>query len=249
MIVTNEKELQGLKESGRIVAMVLKELMQMAEPGITTKELDETAGKLFTSYGASSAPISMYNFPGYTCISVNEEIAHGIPGPRILRAGDMVNIDVSAVYNGYYADTGASFLLPPDDRLGKKLLNCGQMALEKAIAAALAGRRLSAVGRAVENTAKRSGFHVIKNLCGHGVGHTLHDEPEMIENYYNPKDTRVIKNGMVLAIEPFVSEKEEYVVENKGDGWTLCTPKKTRAVQFEHTVVVTEGKPIIITLP
>ena len=249
MIIQTDEELQKLKKIGSICAIVLRDMMAACRPGMTTKELDELGGKLLAKYGATSAPKAVYNFPGYTCISINEEIAHGIPGDRIIRPGDMVNIDVSAELDGYFGDNGASFLAGGGDKMGQRLLRASKEALANAITAASDGKPLNHIGRAIENTAARHGLKLIRNLCGHGVGLTLHDEPDMIDNYYDPTDKRKLQKGLVIAIEPFISEKENMVLQSKQDGWTLYTPHGTRAAQFEHTVVITEKRPIILTLP
>ena len=249
MIIQTDEELQKLKKIGSICAIVLRDMMAACRPGMTTKELDELGGRLLAKYGATSAPMAVYNFPGYTCISVNEEIAHGIPGDRIIRPGDMVNIDVSAELDGYFGDNGASFLAGGGDKMGQRLLRASKEALANAITAASDGKPLNHIGRAIENTATRHGLKLIRNLCGHGVGHTLHDEPEMIDNYYDLTDQRKLQKGLVIAIEPFISEKENMVLQSKRDGWTLYTPHGTRAAQFEHTVVITEQRPSILTLP
>ncbi|MGI5892331.1 MAG: type I methionyl aminopeptidase [Bacillota bacterium] len=247
MIIKNDKELAKMKEIGQIVAITLKEMSQAVEPGMTTKQLDEIGYKLLTKMGALSAPISMYNFPGYNCISVNEEVAHGIPGDRVIKNGDIVNIDVSAHKDGYYSDTGASILIGEGNAHKKKLLATSQKTLAKAISVAVAGNRLNNLGLMVEKEARRNGFTVVKNLCGHGIGRTLHDQPETIYNYYEKRDKRILEKGMVLAVETFVSEKDEYVLEEP-DGWTLVTPNRCLTAQFEHTIVVTENEPIILTL-
>ncbi len=249
LIIRNDKEFQAMQKIGRIVANTLQEMAAATRVGITTGELDQVCAACLRRYGAISAPMDQYNFPGYSCISVNEEIAHGIPGDRVLQPGDMVNLDVSAMLDGYFSDSGVTLLLPPEDKVGKRLLKASQKALENSIAAAVSGHRLSEIGKATEETARSFGFGTIRNLCGHGVGHTLHDEPDMINNYYEPRDKRVVVEGMALAIETFISEKENHVVEDKHNGWTLRTPHHTRAAQFEHTVVVTKKKPIILTLP
>lgn len=247
MIIKTDEDLAKLQKIGRICALTLKEMTEAVRPGMTTKELDELGGKILARYGATSAPMAVYDFPGYTCISINEEIAHGIPGDRIIRAGDMVNIDVSAELDGYFGDNGNSILVGGGDKIGQRLLKASKEALANAITAAVADRPLNHIGRAIEHTANRHGLKLIRNLCGHGVGHTLHDEPEMIDNYYDPKDPRRLCEGLVIAIEPFVSEQEQMVVQSKRDGWTLYTPHHTRAAQFEHTIVVTKKRPIILT--
>ena len=248
MIIRNDEDLAKLQKIGRICAITLKEMMAATRAGMTTKELDELGGKILARYGATSAPMAMYDFPGYTCISINEEIAHGIPGNRVIKPGDMVNIDVSAMLDGYYGDNGRSFLVGGGDKMGQRLIKASNEALANAITAAVAGKKLNSIGRAIENTAHRHGLKLIRNLCGHGVGLTLHDDPEMIDNYYDPADKRMLVEGMVIAIEPFISEKENMVVQNKQDGWTLFTPHGTRAAQCEHTIVVTKKRPIILTL-
>ena len=247
MIVKNEADLAGLQEICRIVAITLKEMGEAINPGITTKELDEIGRSALSRYGARSAPITCYNFPGHTCICVNEEVAHGIPGDRVIQEGDLVNIDVSAVKDGFYGDNGASFAVGQIKGIHKKLLECGKRALQKAISVSMAGYPLNGIGLAVEKEAHKNGFRTIRNLCGHGVGRSLHENPESIYNYYERKDKRLLAPGLVLAIEPFISERDEYV-EEQLDGWTLITPNKSRTAQFEHTIVVTEGAPVILTL-
>ena len=248
MIVKTDEDLQKLQKIGGIVAVTLQTMIKSVEAGMTTKELDTIGAKLLESYGATSAPMGVYNFPGYNCISINGEIAHGIPGERKILPGDMVNIDVSASLDGYFGDNGATVLLPPQDKVGKKLLKASREALANSIRVAVAGRYLNRIGKATEDTADKYGFYTIRNLCGHGIGKTLHDEPEMINNYYDPRDKRILEKGMVLAIETFISERENRVYQDKDDGWTLRTPRNTRAAQFEHTIIVTEGKPIILTV-
>jgi len=247
MIITNTAELNGMVEICRIVALVLQHMGKAIEPGMTTAELDEIGHAVLASYGARSAPIACYKFPGHTCISVNEEVAHGIPGPRIIAKGDIVNIDVSAVKDGFFGDTAATFAVPPVRARTQKLLDCAERALIKACNAAQSGQPINRIGRAVEKEAHKSGYTTIRNLCGHGVGLTLHDEPEGINNYYDKRDKRLLQKGMTLAIEPFISEKEQYVSE-LADGWTLKTPNDSVVAQFEHTVMVLENDPLILTL-
>lgn len=248
MIIKSAAEFDGMQEICRIVAIVLQRMGRAIEPGVTTKELDEIGRVLLTSYGARSAPIACYKFPGHTCISVNEEVAHGIPGPRVICRGDTVNIDVSAEKDGFFGDTAATFPVPPVKTGTLKLLDCAERALNRACAVARSGYPLNSIGLAVEKEAHKHGYNTIRNLCGHGVGLTLHDEPESISNYYDKRDKRLLQKGMALAIEPFISEKEQYV-EEKADGWTLKTPHGSAVAQFEHTVVVMEDKPLILTLP
>lgn len=247
MTIETDKDLIGLQEVGKIVALTLKEMMRLTEPGMTTSELDLIGKQLLEQHGAKSAPKITYGFPGYTCISINEEAAHGIPGTRIIQPGDIVNIDVSAEKNGYFADTGGTFVVPPSTHLKDRLLHSTRQALENACEYARAGRPINGIGKAIQKVAKRSGFRVIKNLTGHGVGRSLHEEPREIAGYYEPNDRRMLHNGLVIAVEPFLSTKSRFVKE-EDDGWTLTTQKGNLSAQFEHTMVITKGKPILITV-
>ncbi len=247
MIITTAAEMDAMREIGHIVAITLRKMGEQVKPGITTKELDEYGRQIMESYGAKSAPIFCYEFPGHTCISVNEVVAHGIPSDRIIQAGDTVNIDVSAIKDGFFSDTATTFVVPPVKHSTEKLLACCKSTLDKAIAAACDGFPLSGIGLIVEKEAHKQGYNTIRNLCGHGVGRSLHDDPESIYNYHEKRDKRLLKSGMVLAIEPFISEGDDYVLE-ENDGWTLKTPHNHNVAQFEHTVVVTDGDPIILTV-
>jgi len=247
MTIETDQDLQALKIVGRIVALILKQMMQQAEPGMTTLELDRIGKALFEKYGVQSAPKITYGFPGYTCISINEEAAHGIPGERIIHAGDMVNIDVSAELNGYFADTGGSFIMPPSTPLKERLCHATRMALARAANEARAGQPINRIGKAIQKVAKQKGFRVIKNLCSHGVGRSLHEEPKEIPGYFEPRDTRILTEGLVITIEPFLSTKSRFVVE-KEDGWTLAGDNGNLSAQYEHSMVITKGKPILLTV-
>ena len=187
MIVKTDEELQALKEIGYICAKVRDTMQEATKPGITTKELDNIAKELFEEHGAISAPIHDEKFPGQTCISVNEEVAHGIPGKRVIREGDLVNIDVSALKNGYYADTGISFVVgEADNPLKQKVCDVALEAFDAAMAKVKPGTKLSNIGKAVHATARKNDLTVIKNLTGHGVGQSLHEAPSHVMNYYDP---------------------------------------------------------------
>ena len=246
MIVRTQEDLEALKEIGRICALVRDEMAKAVRPGITTLELDLIAKRLFEENEAESAPMGEYDFPGYTCISVNDVVAHGIPSDYALKEGDKVNIDVSASKNGFFADTGLTLNIPPTGEKNKLLLETAKKALYKSIEKAMPGTMTNNLGRAVYNEAQSHGFTVIKNLTGHGVGKTLHDHPENIFNYNERRGASLVKEGHVLAIETFISEKDDYV-EEYPDGWTLKTPHKNYIYQFEHTVVVTKDGPMILT--
>lgn len=246
MTIQNEQDLQQLRTVGQIVASILSAMGKSLEIGMTTAELDVIGRDLLERHDAVSAPRSTYNFPGYTCISINEEAAHGVPGDRTINAGDLVNIDVSAMKNGYYADTGGTFVVPPSNYIKDKLVASTQLALNHACQRAGSGRRLNEIGKAIQNVARKKGFTVIRNLCSHGIGHQLHDEPREIPGYYEPKDLRTLHKGLVITIEPFLSTKSKTVSE-QSDGWTLAGQAGNLSAQFEHTLVITDGKPLIMT--
>jgi methionyl aminopeptidase len=248
MSIDSEKDLVGLRSVGRVVARCLQHMQSKLEPGMTTIELDLIGGEFLTSHGARSAPRITYDFPGNTCISVNEEAAHGIPGPRVLKAGDLVNIDVSAELDGYFADTGGSSIIPPESNLHLRICSVAKIALESAMRQARAGAKINRIGRAIESEAVRHGFTVIENIGSHGVGRALHEEPKFIAGYYDKQDKRVLKENQVITIEPFISSGAREVFEN-GDGWTLVTNPGVFTAQYEHTLVITKGSPLIMTLP
>jgi methionyl aminopeptidase len=246
MIAKTEQDIKALKKIGKIVAEIREAMKEATVPGMTTKEIDEIGGRLFDEKGAISGPIGEYDFPGYTCISVNNEVAHGIPGSRVIKDGDLVNIDVSGSYDGYFADTGISFVVGTPDAKKQQLCDVANSAFERAMTKVKAGSSMNGIGKAVEREAKKNGLTVIKNLTGHGIGKSLHEEPQHILNYYDPWDKALLKEGMVLAVEPFISEKAEHIIES-GDGWTFITPDNSLVAQIEHTVIVTKNEPIILT--
>ena len=248
MSIDGEEDIEALRKIGRIVAQTLRLMRERALPGMTTKALDEIGRTFLRESGAQSAPELFYQFPGATCISVGEEMAHGIPGDRVLIAGDLVNVDVSAELAGYVADTGGSFVVGAESDSQRELLEATRLALTAGMQAAKAGVRVNEIGRAIEAVADRFAYTVIRNLGSHGVGRSLHEEPEFIAGYYNAKDKRKLKAGQVITIEPFISTGALWA-DDKGDGWTLLTNPKYRTAQFEHTIVITAGAPLVMTYP
>lgn len=247
MTIENQADIDGILKTGQVVARVRDAMLAAIEPGMTTAELDRLGAELLDSFGARSAPRVTYDFPGATCISINEEAAHGIPGPRVIQPGDVVNVDVSAELDGYFADTGGTIVVPPVSPLKTRLCDVTRLALRHALAQVRAGALINRIGQAVERTATAHGFRVIRNLAGHGVGRSLHEQPDDILGFCNTRDTRRLKQGQVLAIEPFLSTRSRYVSEAR-DGWTLLGEPGNLSAQFEHTVIVTRGAPIIATL-
>lgn len=248
MTITRQDELDGLKDIGRIVANTMQAMAKAMEPGMTTRELDEIGRGLLEREGAVSAPQSSYGFPGATCISVNEEIAHGIPGDRAIARGDLVNIDVSASKNGYFADTGASFRVAPVHASLDRLCRDGRRATQIGIAQVGSDRPLAGIGNAIGRFASRRGYTLIRNLASHGVGRSLHEYPEGIATWPTRSEKRRIDKGLVLTVEPFLSMGGLRAVDGD-DGWTLYSDPRAPVVQYEHTVVATDRGAIVVTLP
>ncbi len=246
MIAKTEEDFKGLREIGKICGSIRDELVQCTKPGITTKELDEIAGELLKKAGAQSAPKGEYDFPGYTCISINEEVAHGIPTNRVIQEGDLVNVDVSGSKNGYFADTGISFVVGNGEAVLQKICDVAKEAFDAGLKHAKPGSKKSVLGKTVHNVAKQHGLTVIKNLTGHGIGTSIHEEPEHIFNFHSPWDDEMLKDGMVIAFEPFISTLEEEVFQSD-DGWTFLTDESFVA-QYEHTIILTKEGPVITTL-
>lgn len=247
MSITKESELIGMKKASEAVAHILKAMSDYAQPGMTTKELDLYGAKVLKDFGAKSAPYLTYGFPGWTCISVNNEFCHGIPSDnRILKEGDLINIDVSAELDGFWSDNGSSFVLGADINRHQQLVDASKQILHKAIYNIKGGVRISDIGHLMETEAKKYGYKVIKNLTGHGVGRSLHEEPSEIANYRNRFNLARFRKNSVVAIETFIATTSTYA-ETLKDGWTMVGNKGGFMAQHEHTIVVTDGKPIILT--
>lgn len=246
MTIETDDDVTALKRIGKIVSYVLQQMLDAAEPGMKTLELDALGERLLASQGARSAPRLAYDFPGSTCISINEEAAHGIPGERVIRPGDVLNVDVSAELGGYFADTGGTTVVPPTNPQKTRLCHATRTALEQAMRQARAGEPINRIGAAIQRTAKAYGFKVIENLGSHGVGRALHEAPEHIPGYFDPKDRRTLSEGMVITIEPFLSTKSRVVTETS-DGWTLVGAHGNLSAQYEHTMIITRGAPIVVT--
>lgn len=248
MSVRDQEDLVGLRRAGRAVADAIGSMAAALTPGVTTSLLDRIAAAVLERHGARPAPALTYGFPGTACISVNEEVCHGIPGDRRLVQGDVVNLDVSAELDGYFADAGASYPVGEPDPVVRRLCLAGRRALQAALRTARAGVRIGAVGGAIEAEALRDGFRVIRDLGGHGVGRALHEPPGDVLNHDRPWDPRRLTPGLVLTLEPMLSVSADHV-RRQADGWTLSTEDGSLAVQYEHTVVITAGAPVVVTAP
>lgn len=244
----SEKDIAGLRKVGRAVTHALMELVHLIRPGINMLELDRKAGEVLEAFGARSAPRLLEGFPGNVCISLNEIIAHGVPHNRILRCGDFINIDVSAELDGYFGDVGYSLVLGEFNDHLSRLCDCAKRATMRAIGESVAGKSIKEIARIIENEARADGYTVLRNLCSHGVGKSLHSYPQNIKNYYDPDEEDLcLEEGMVIAWEPYISSGACRAMESD-DGWSLTTHDKSRVAQFEHTVLVTSGRPEIITV-
>ena len=247
MSISKESELSGMKRASHAVAYTLHEMQKQARPGISTKELDELGGALLASLGARSAPHLTYGFPGHTCISVREAFCHGVPSENIvLHEGDLVNIDVSAELDGFWSDNGASFVVGKDIHGHQPLVDASRSILKNALQRIRAGVKLSDLGGSIESDAKRSGYKVIRNLSGHGIGRTLHESPSYIANYRDRNNALRFKKNSVVAIETFIATASTMAVTAE-DGWTLVGNKGGFMAQHEHTILVTDSMPIILT--
>jgi len=245
MSIDSLADWEGLRGAARVARMTLDLLERNVRPGVTTGELDAIAAALFAAKGARSAPTLVYGFPGTVLVSINDEIVHGVPGPRRIRAGDLVSLDVTVEKNGYIADAARSLVVPPRSGKASRLVACAEAAFAAALPVARAGVPVNEIGRAVEREVRRRGFFVIAELTGHGVGRTIH-EPPAVPNRFDPRQTDVLTEGLVLTIEPMVSVGSTRYVE-AGDGWTLRTLDGSLAAHHEHTIVITSEAPVVLT--
>jgi len=234
-----------MRAAGAVVRLVLEAMRRAVRPGVTTVELDEIGASVMQGLGARSAPALVYQFPAANCISVNEEAVHGIPGRRVLQSGDLVKLDVTIEKNGFMAD--AAITVPvgevTDER--RRLAECAERAFKKAMLAARAGFRVSEIGRIIEREVRRSGFAVIRELGGHGIGRTIHEAP-YVPNYADPHANQVLTEGLVITVEPIIAAGtgEAVVAE---DGWTVLTADRRPSAHHEHTLVITKGEPMLLT--
>ena len=245
MTVAAEKDILGLIKIGRVVGLVLHAMQEQVRPGMTTQELDAVGDRVMKQHGARSAPVITYKFPGTTCISINDEAAHGIPGDRVIQEGDLVKIDVSAELDGYFADSNLTVGIGKLNARQQQLIACTHSAMDKAIAAARAGRPLNDIGRMAEVTVRHCGFNMIRDLPGHGVGRSLHEAPS-VPNVYIRQANQKLHAGMVITIEPHVAMGKGIIFTDK-DGWTLKTRDGSLVASFEHTVIITDEKPVLLT--
>jgi methionyl aminopeptidase len=246
IIVKSTEEIEKMRASGRIAGDVRSRLASRVAPGITTKELDEYAEGLIAEAGGESAFYGYKGFPGHVCLSINEEVVHGIPGKRRIKLGDVVSIDVGVRYGGYVGDTATTVMVGVVDLDIMRLVATGEAALKAAVELAQAGRHLSDVSHAIETAALEEGFSVVREFVGHGIGRDMHEDPQ-IPNFGKPGKGPVLKPGMTLALEPMINMGVDRI-EIMADGWTVLTADRRPSVHFEHTVAVRKsGKAEILT--
>jgi methionyl aminopeptidase len=244
MSINSEQDLQGMKRAGAIAAEALRAMKEMTLPDVTPADLNQRCAEVFRKHGAVSAPALLYGAPVHAFISVNADVVHGLPTKRKLRAGDVVKLDVTPFVDGYIADTATTMIVGDDSGIARNLVACAENALRSALNVISAQQPLNAIGRTIEKQVNRAGFKVIRQLSGHSTGRAIHEEPEVL-NFYQ-KDSRRLHEGLVLAVEPMIAAKNPYVVQ-RGDGWTIGTKDGSLTAHVEHTIVVTKGKPMILT--
>jgi methionyl aminopeptidase len=245
MSITSAEQFEKLRACGLIVAKALRVIAAAVRPGITTAELSAIGAGVLAVHGARSSPPMVYGFPGDVCISVNDEVVHGIPGGRVIQPGDLVKLDLTAEKDGYHTDSAVSIEVPPGSDRTRDLAKCAERAFQKGLGAAKAGNRTQDIGRAVEGEVKRCGFRVIRELGGHGVGRTIH-EPPSVPNYADPLAGHTLTEGLVITIEPIIAAGTGAVGLGP-DGWTIRTTDGSPSAHFEHTVVITRRVPVLLT--
>jgi methionyl aminopeptidase len=243
--ISGPEELEALRAAGEVVRRVLEGMKQQVRTGMTTAELDAIGARIIEENGARSAPATVYGFPGSNCISLNEEAVHGIPGNRSLRNGDLLKLDVTIEKDGFMADAAETVGVGSVTPEAQRLMACARRAFEKAMLVARAGFRVSEIGRVVEREVRRSGFAVIRELGGHGIGRTIHEEPR-IPNYADPDAREVLTEGLVIAVEPIIAAGSGRTFLAR-DGWTMRTADRRPAAHYEHTIVITKGAPLLLT--
>jgi methionyl aminopeptidase len=243
--INGPDELEGMQAAGAVVRLMLAAMRNEVRAGITTAELDELGAGVMRQHGAQSAPALVYQFPGVSCISLNDEAVHGIPGPRALQDGDLVKLDVTIEKDGFMADAALTVPVGEVTEERRNLIACAERAFAKAMLVARAGFRVWEIGRAVEREVRRSGFAVIRELSGHGIGRTIHEAPR-VPNYPDTRDNQVLTEGLVITVEPIIAAGTGKVFVAP-DKWTMITADHGASAHYEHTIVITKGAPMLLT--
>jgi methionyl aminopeptidase len=247
IILKSDRDLEAMRPACAVGSKVLNEVAAFIQPGVTTKEVDDYAASRIKHYGAKSAFLGYRRYPCHICISVNDQVVHGLAGPRQLRFGDIVSIDVGVVHNGFIGDTAKTVAVGGCGLLAQKLMDTTEKALYEGIAQALAGKRVVDISRAVQQTVEAQGFSIVREYVGHGVGRSMHEEPQ-VPNFVDGKSSPKLRPGMTIAIEPMVNAGLPGT-KTLNDGWTVVTQDGSLSAHFEHTVLITEAEPEILTWP
>ena len=245
MSIRSDEEFEKLKAIGKIVRLSLDEMFAAVRSGITTQELDHIGLRMLKQHGAEAAPSKVYGFPGAVCISVNDEAVHGVPAGRTLREGDLVKLDLVAVKDGFFADAARTVRVGKVSETADSLVRCAEAAFWRAMNVARLGFRTCHIGREVEREVLDRGFNVIPELGGHGVGRTIHEHPS-VPNFYDRRARTKLFNGLVIAVEPIISAGSGECVLLP-DRWTIRTADRSLSAHYEHTIVITKGKPVLLT--
>jgi methionyl aminopeptidase len=247
IILKNERDIEAMRAAGAAASLVLQEVCSWILPGVTTREIDDYAASRIKQYGARSAFLGYKKYPCHVCLSVNDQVVHGLAGQRRVQFGDIVSIDVGVSYEGYIGDTARTVAVGGCSPFAQKLMDVTERALYEGIAQAVPGQRVADISRAIQTFVESNGFNVVREFVGHGVGRTMHEEPQ-VPNFVDGKTSPKLRPGMTLAIEPMVNAGSA-AVEVLKDGWTVVTKDGQPSAHFEHTVLITESQPEILTCP
>jgi methionyl aminopeptidase len=246
MSIRSNREFTALRAIGQIVGRALQAMAAAVRPGATTAEIDEVCARFLEAQGARSAAALVYGFPGTACISVNEVAIHGVPDDRKIEQGDIVKLDLVAEKDGYMADAAVTVAVPPYSEHVRDLMRCAERAFHCAMPAARAGNRVREIGAAVEREVERSGYSVMRELCGHGIGRTIHEEPT-VPNYADSRAGGRLTEGLVITVEPILAAGPSGRGVKGKDGWSILTCDRSLAAHFEHTIVITKDRPVLLT--
>jgi methionyl aminopeptidase len=247
IILKNDRDIEAMRAAGCVAGTVLDEICAWINPGVTTKQIDQFGAARIKQHGAKSAFLGYRKYPCHVCISVNEQVVHGLAGERRVQLGDIVSIDVGVSFRGYIGDTARTVAVGGCGVLEQKLMDVTERSLYEGIAQAIAGNRVVDISRAIQGYVEGNGFSVVREFVGHGVGRSVHEEPQ-VPNFVENKASPKLRAGMTLAIEPMVNAGVASV-EILSDGWTAVTKDRKPSAHFEHTVLVTESEPEILTCP
>src|SRR5579862_1223316 len=245
MSIETPEELEGMKAAGAVVRRVIEAMQREVRAGVTTAELDEVGARVMRENGARSAPGMVYGFPGANCISVNDEAVHGVPGARRLSEGDLLKLDVTVEKDGFMADAAVTVAVGKVSEERRRLMKCAESAFGAAMSVARAGARVVEVGRVIEREVRGAGFSVIRELGGHGIGRTIHEEPS-VPNFADPAAREILTEGMVITVEPIIAAGSGRAVMG-ADGWTVKTKDGSVTAHYEQTVMITRGAPVVLT--